>query len=318
MVKIVMAGPPPAQRLAQFQQAYPSVQFVSASKRDEAIKLVEDCDAFFGGITDDEFKAAGKLRWVQSPSAGVEWMWKIPTIADSSVVVTNARGAHAATIAEHTFALLLALTRQVKMHYDYQAKKEWVRGELSRHLVGIKGLTMGIIGFGNIGRNIGRRAAAFEMEVLAVDAHPGAPGDGVAEVWPLERLNDMCGRADVLVISAPITPQTRGMVGREQIGAMKRGSYLVAVSRGGIVDEPALIDALSSGQLAGAGLDVQATEPMESSDPLWSAPNILLTPHDSGASTLTTDLMWSIFFENVGHFVKGEPLTNTVDKKLGY
>ena len=177
---------------------------------------------------------------------------------------------------------------------------------------------MGIIGFGNIGRNIGRRAAAFEMDVRAVDAHPGAPGDGVKEVWPLERLNEMCRLSDVLVIAAPITPQTRGMVGREQIGAMKQGSYVIAVSRGGIVDEPSLIEALRSGQLAGAGLDVQATEPMEPGDPLWDAPNIILTPHDSGASKLTTDLMWSIFFENVGRFVKGEPLSNTVDKKLGY
>jgi phosphoglycerate dehydrogenase-like enzyme len=198
------------------------------------------------------------------------------------------------------------------------AKHEWVRGEMGKHLTGIKGLTMGIIGFGNIGRNIGARAAAFEMNVLAVDAHPGAPGNGVKEVWPLERLNDMAEQSDVLVISAPITPQTRGMVGREQINKMKKGSYLLAVSRGGIVDEPSLIEALKSGQLAGAGLDVQATEPMPSNDPLWDAPNIILTPHDSGASRLTTDLMWSIFFENVGHFVKGEPLTNTVDKKLGY
>ena len=318
MVKIVLAGPPPAERLAQFQQAYPSVQFVAAPKRDEAIKLVEDADAFFGGITDEEFKAAKKLRWVQSPSAGVEWMWKIPTIADSSVTVTNARGAHAATIAEHTFAMLLGLTRAIKLHYDRQAKKEWVRGELSRHLTGIKGLTMGIIGFGNIGRNIGRRAAAFEMDVLAVDAHPGAPGDGVKEVWPLEKLNEMCRLSDVLVISAPITPQTRGLIGAKQIQAMKPASYLMVMSRGNIVDEAAAIDLLKSGHLAGAGFDVTHVEPLPSDDPLWKAPNVLLTPHDSGASKLTTDLMWSIFFENVGHFVKNEPLTNTVDKKLGY
>lgn len=318
MTKIVLANPAPPDRLAEFQREYPQVQFVNAPSRDQAVKLVEDADAFFGGMTDEEFRAAKNLKWIQSPSAGVEWMWKIPSIAESHVVVTNARGAHAATIAEHTFALLLALTRAIKLHYDYMAKHEWVRGEMGRHLSGIKGLTMGIIGFGNIGRNIGRRAAAFEMNVLAVDAHPGAAGDGVKEVWPLEKLNDMCREADVLVIAAPITPQTRGMVGREQIGLMKKGSYLVAVSRGGIVDEPSLIEALNSGQLAGAGLDVQATEPMPKDDPLWDAPNIVITPHDSGASRLTTDLMWSIFFENVGKFVKGEPLTNTVDKKLGY
>jgi phosphoglycerate dehydrogenase-like enzyme len=318
VVKIVLANPAPPDRLAEFQKAYPDVQFVNAPSRDQAVKLVEDADAFFGGMTDEEFKAAKKLKWIQSPSAGVEWMWKIPSIGESQVVVTNARGAHAATIAEHTFALLLGLTRAIKLHYDYMAKHEWVRGEMGKHLSGIKGLTMGIIGFGNIGRNIGRRAAAFEMNVLAVDAHPGAPGDGVKEVWPLEQLNDMCREADVLVISAPITPQTRGMVGRDQMNAMKKGSYVVAVSRGGIVDEPALIEALKSGHLAGAGLDVQATEPMPKDDPLWDAPNIIVTPHDSGASRLTTDLMWSIFHENVGKFVKGEALTNTVDKKLGY
>jgi phosphoglycerate dehydrogenase-like enzyme len=318
LVKIVLANPAPPERLAAFQKAYPDVEFVNAPSRAEAVKLIEDADAFFGGLLPEEYEAGEKLRWVQSPSAGVEWMWKIPGLAESNIVVTNARGAHAATIAEHAFAMLLAHTRAIKLHYDHMAKHEWVRADMSRHLSGIKGLTMGIIGFGNIGRAIGRRAVGFEMNVRAVDAHPGAPGDGVDEVWPLERLNDMCREADVLVISAPITPQTRGMVGREQINLMKRGSYLIAVSRGGIVDEPALIEALKSGHLAAAGLDVQATEPLPADDPLWDAPNIIITPHDSGASKLTTDLMWSIFFENVGHFVRGEPLTNTVDKTLGY
>jgi len=318
MVKIVLAGPPPAERLAQFQQAYPSVEFVAAPKRADAVKLIEDADAFFGGLTDEEFGAGEKLRWVQSPSAGVEWMWKIPGIADSNIVVTNARGAHAATIAEHAFALLLALTRQVKMHYDYQAKKEWVRGELSRHLTGVKGLTMGIIGFGNIGRNIGRRAAAFEMNVLAVDAHPGAPGDGVKDVWSLDKLNDMCREADVLTISAPITPQTRGMVGRDQIGKMKDGSYVIAVSRGGIVDEPSLIDALEEGHLAAAALDVTATEPLPKGDPLWTATNLIITPHTSAASPLTSELAWSILSDNLGRFQRGEQLYNLVDKKRGY
>lgn len=318
MTKIVLANAPPKERLTALQKAYPNVQFVSGANRADSAKQLADADAFFGGMTADEWEMAEKVRWIQSPSAGVEWMWKIPGLAESNVVVTNARGAHAATIAEHTFALLLAHTRAVKVHYDYMAKKQWVRGDMSKYLSGIKGLTMGIIGFGNIGRNIGRRAAAFEMNVLAVDAHPGAPGDGAKEVWPLERLNDMCRQTDVLTISAPITPQTRGMVGREQINLMKDGSYLLQVSRGGIVDEPSLIEALKSGKLAAAGLDVQATEPMEPSDPLWDAPNILLTPHDSGVSGLTTDLMWSIFFENVGRFVKGQELTNIVDKKLGY
>ena len=324
MTTIVLAFPPPAERLEQFKKAYPQVRFVPAkavpgSWRGEVEpKDLAEADAYFGGISPEHYEHAGdKLRWIQSPSAGVEWMWSVPGLQDSDIVVTNARGAHAATIAEHTFALLLTLTRAMWAHRDHQQKHEWARGDIPG-MNGIKGLTMGIVGFGNIGRAIARRANGFEMELLAVDAQTVAPSEGVREVWRLDRLDDLCRQVDVLTISAPITPQTRGMIGKEQIALLKKGSYVVAVSRGGIINEPALVDALKSGHLAGAGLDVTETEPLPAESPLWDAPNCVITPHDSGSSRLTTELMWSIFFENVGHFVKGEPLVNVVDKKLGY
>ena len=318
MTKIVLTDPRSTpDRVDPLRAAHPGAEFVVVG-RQEAVAAMADADAVFGSLRPEEYAAAGKLRWVQSAGAGVEWLWKIPGIAESDVVVTNTRGAHAATIAEHTFALLLSLTRQLPAFADYQRREEWARGTINDSLVGIKGLTMGIVGFGNIGRNIGRRAAAFEMNVMAVDAKPGAPGDGAAEVWPLERLTEMCRRIDVMVVSAPITPETRGMIGREQIGALKEGSYLLAMSRGGIVDEAALLDALTSGRLAGAGLDVTAVEPLPAGDPLWKAPNLIITPHSSPGSKLTMDLVWEIFGENVGRFLRGEPLTNVVDKKLGY
>src|SRR6185437_8957322 len=164
-------------------------------------------------------------------------------------------------------------------------------------LSGIKGLTMGIVGFGNIGRAIARRATGFEMRVLAVDTEVVPPGEGVEEVWPLSRLNEMCRESDVLTISAPITPGSRGMIGREQIRALKRGAYLLVMSRGNIINEAALVDALEEGHLAGAGLDVTATEPLPVGDPLWTAPNVVVTPHSSAASALTTELAWSILSE---------------------
>ena len=148
---------------------------------------------------------------------------------------------------------------------------------------------MGIVGFGNIGRAIARRATGFEMNVLAVDCEPVPAGEGVAEVWPLARLNELCDAADVLVISAPITPNSRGMIGAEQLRRLKRGSYLLQMSRGGIVDEPALVDALEEGHLAGAGLDVTATEPLPRGDPLWTAPNLIITPHTSAISAADDD-----------------------------
>jgi phosphoglycerate dehydrogenase-like enzyme len=303
------------QRFAELERQH-GIQFVVPNRGDPTAPLIGDVDAVYGQVTAEDFPSAKNLRWVQSPSAGVEWMWRVPGLQDSDVMVTNMRGAHAATIAEHTFAMLLTHTRGLRTFDQLQRDHQWGRGELA--LSNIKGLTMGIIGFGNIGRAIAHRATGFEMRVLAVDAETVPAGEGVAEVWPLSRLNDMCREADVLVISAPITPNSRGMVGQEQIRQMKRGSYILQMSRGAIVNEPALVDALEEGHLGGAGLDVTGTEPLPVGDPLWTAPNLIITPHSSAGSKLTSDLVWSILSENVGRFTRGEPLMNLVDKKRGW
>jgi phosphoglycerate dehydrogenase-like enzyme len=302
-------------RLADLERKH-GVQFVVPPRGEPTMPLIADVDAVYGQLTADEFASSQGLRWVQSPSAGVEWMWSVPGLADSDVVVTNMRGAHAATIAEHTFAMLLMLTRGLRSFEQNQRDHRWSRDGVT--LMGIQGLTMGIVGFGNIGRAIARRATGFEMRVLAVDADAVPPGDGVAEVWPLVRLNDLCRETDVLAISAPITPSSRGMIGREQIRNLKRGSYILQMSRGGIVNEAALVDALEEGYLAGAGLDVTATEPLPVGDPLWTAPNLIVTPHTSASSPQTTELVWSILSENLARFQRGEELMNTVDKRRGW
>jgi phosphoglycerate dehydrogenase-like enzyme len=304
-----------AERLDELARQH-GVEFVVPADDQPSAPLMRDVDALYGQLTADEYANASRLRWVQSPSAGVEWMWRVPGLADSDVLVTNMRGAHAATIAEHTFALLLTHTRGLRAFEHKQRDHQW--GWRDVKLTGIKGLTMGIVGFGNIGRAIARRATGFEMRVLAVDAEAVPPGEGVEEVWPLSRLNDMCRESDVLTISAPITPGSRGMIGAEQIRALKRGAYLLVMSRGNIVNEAALVDALEEGHLAGAGLDVTATEPLPVGDPLWTAPNLVVTPHSSAASALTTDLAWSILSENIGHYLRGEPLINVVDKRRGW
>ncbi|MBV9169234.1 MAG: D-2-hydroxyacid dehydrogenase [Chloroflexi bacterium] len=302
-------------RLAELQKQF-QVEFVAPPRGEPTAHLARDVDAVFGSLSADEFAAAEKLRWVQSPSAGVEWMWKVPGLAESDVIVTNMRGAHAATIAEHAFAMLLSHTRGLPFFAARQRDHEW--GRQQRQLTAIKGMTMGIVGFGNIGRAIARRATGFEMRVLAVDAESVPAGEGVAEVWPLDRLDDLCRESDVLVNSAPITPRSRGMIGQAQLRLLKRGSYLLSMSRGGIVDEPALVDALEEGHLAAAGIDVTATEPLPAGDPLWTAPNLIITPHSSAGSQLTTELVWSILTENLGRFIRGEELMNRVDIHRGY
>lgn len=317
-MKILLGNRANNERIASFRAAYPDVEFVCASSPEEAQREIVDADAYFGNPSRELYLAAKKLRWIQAPSAGVEFVHRIPELVASDVTLTNTRGAHAATIAEHTFAMLLSLTRALRFFDHAKGCHTWVRGEGYRHLSGIDGKTMGIVGLGNIGRAIAKRAHGFEMNVLAVDAQEVPATEHVKSVWRLDRLHDMLREIDVLTISAPITPETRGMIGEKEIRLLKPGSYLLAVSRGGIVQEAPLIAALKDGHLHGAGLDVTETEPLPGDSPLWDVPNLIITPHVSGGSQLTTETMWSIFFENVGHFVKNEPLRNLTDKKLGY
>jgi phosphoglycerate dehydrogenase-like enzyme len=302
-------------KLAELERQH-GVTFLVPSDGQKTTDLMPEADAVFGFLSADEFAASTRLRWVQSSSAGVEWIWRVPGLADSDVIVTNMRGAHAVTIAEHTFAMLLTHTRGIPQFQKNQQDHSWGRQGID--LSTLKGLSMGIIGFGNIGRAIGKRAAAFEMRVLAVDAEPGAPGDGAAEVWPLSRLDDMLREIDVLVISAPWTPSSKDMIGKQQIARMKRGSYILQMSRGGIVNEAALVDALEEGHIAGGGLDVTATEPLPVGDPLWTAPNLIVTPHSSAMSLLTTNLVWAILSENLARFQRNEELMNLVDKHRGW
>ncbi len=302
-------------RLSEIERQH-GMQFVVPEGGASMASLIGDVDAVYGHLSADDFQSAKRLRWVQAASAGVEWLWRVPDLQESDIVVTNMRGAHAVTIAEHTFAFLLTHTRALRAFEQNQREHKWGRDNLV--LTNLKGQTMGIVGFGNIGRAIARRATGFEMRVLAVDAEPVPSGEGVEEVWPLDRLDDLCREADVLVISAPITPTSRGMIGQQQIRNLKRGSYILQMSRGAIVNEAALVDALEEGHLAGAGLDVTETEPLPVGDPLWTAPNLIVTPHTSASSELTSGLVWSIRAENVGRFVRGEPLMNLVDKKRGW
>jgi phosphoglycerate dehydrogenase-like enzyme len=320
VTKIVIAAPQrDAAKVAEIQQRHPGTELVVAANRDQVLDLIGDADGLFGAVNAMEFAAAEQIKWIQAGSAGVEWLWNVPALQGrDDVTVTNMRSAHASTIADHCFAFLLYFTRGIPEFKQFHDRAEWARGQVAHRLTALEGLTLGIVGFGNIGRAIGRRGVGFDMKVLAVDAHPGKPGDGVEEVWGLDRLDEMCSQLNALAISAPITPQTRGLIGRSQLEAMKPGSYLMVMSRGNIVDEAAAIDLLKSGHLAGAGFDVTHEEPLPSDDPLWKAPNCIITPHNSAGSSLTTGHVWRIFEENLGRFERGEPLMNVVDKNLGY
>ena len=293
----------------ELKAEFPAVEFVR--------EAAADVEVIIGRVDNEMLERARHVKWIQSLSAGVEWLRNAPALADTDIVVTNARGAHAATIAEHAFGMLVFLTRRFDALYRAQQERVWLQ-PAPTGTVGLSGLTMGVIGLGHIGRAIAVRAHGFAMKVIAVDAHELPKPDYVAELRLLDGLHDLLRRADVVAVATPITERTRGMLGPRELALLKPGAYLLVMSRGGIVDEPMLVRLLRDGTLAGAGLDVTAVEPLPADSELWDAPNIIITPHSSPVSEQTHAAVTAILRRNLSHYLAGEPLENVVDKKLGY
>ncbi len=316
-MKLLIIGSWDQDRLAEVRKMFPQVEFTAASDQDKILREIPDAEVVYGGITREAFLAAKKLKWIQNTGAGVEKLARISEIAGSDVIVTNTRGAHAATIAEHTFGLLISLTRNLRQTFQAQRDHNW-GVQFDNPMVGLTGLTLGMVGLGNIGRAIAKRGYAFDMNVIAIDAHEVAKPDFVTELRLSDGLDDLLQRSDVVAVTTPHTPNTAGLLGEQQLRLMKPSSYLLVVSRGGIVDEDALVRMLNEGKLAGAGLDVTATEPLPEDSPLWDTPDLLITPHCSGRSAFTSASALAIFHENLRRYLADEPLTNLVDLKLGY
>jgi phosphoglycerate dehydrogenase-like enzyme len=273
-----------------------------------------DATVIFGGVSADELQAAKKLRWVQCPSAGVEH-YPLAAMGERDVVLTNGQGCYAPEIAEHAFGLLFALTRGIATH---ARQTKW---GYDRQPIELRGMTLGIVGLGGIGREVARRGKAMDMHVIAVDAEPmyGERFAMVEEVRLVDDgLDDLLKRSDVVVSCAPHTPRSRGMFGAEQFAMMRKGSYFINVSRGKLVKSDALLGALESGQLAGAGLDVTDPEPLPEGHPLWSQANVVVTSHIAGKSQFSYERVQNVFAQNVLRYVKNLPLLNVVDKAKGY
>jgi phosphoglycerate dehydrogenase-like enzyme len=296
---------------------FPEVEFIASENPETLVDRAAEAEAAFGPISPELFKAATNLRWIQSTSAGVEWMGRIPELAKTDIIVTNTRGAHASTIAEHAFGMLVFLARGFNHLYESQKRREWQR-PLVQDGVGLAGMTMGVIGLGNIGRAVAKRAEAFDMHVIAVDVNEVPKPDYVAEVGLLNKIPDLMRRSDVVAVCTPITDETRGMIDEELLKLMKPSAYLLVLSRGGIIDEPILAQMLRDGELAGAGLDVTAIEPLPEDNELWDAPNIIITPHSSPSSSQTGNNVTAILRDNLKRYLAGEELTNQVDKQRGY
>ena len=274
---------------------------------------IADVEILFGHIGEDAISEANVLRWAHQPHAGVEG-FMYPAFKASDIVLTNCRGLYGTQIAEHAFALLLALTRQIPGQLEFMKTKHWERIPC----IELAGMTMGILGLGGIGRAIATRARAFEFEVIAADVESIDKPDNVSELFGLDELLTFLEKSDILMVCCPSTPETHKLLSHAQFNQMPDGSYIVNVSRGKVVDEEALLAALQSGKLAGAGLDVTYTEPCPPENPLWEQENVILTSHSAGSSQHIRRRAMQLFIDNLHRYVAGKSLVNVVDKQKGY
>jgi len=237
-------------------------------------------------------------------------------IERDEVQISNVAGLYASQGAEHAWALLLALTRGIAESWDNQKAKKWGGGSN----IELSGTTLGLIGLGGFGIEMAKRAQGYNMTILAVDAVRTEKPEYVAELKPAtrENLHDLLRRSDVVMTACPLTQDTYHLISIEELAAMKRSAYLINVTRGGIIDEPALVTALQSGQIAGAGLDVTEKEPLAADSPLWDAPNLLLTPHRAGASQHRPRMIFEFFLQNLERYLRGEKPANLIDKRRGF
>lgn len=319
MPKIVFATRVGEEHLDALRSEYPGATFVAAADTETQLRELPDADAVISWPSREALPVARRLRWVHCTSAGIERIRQLPELVEmEDVTLTNGRGAHAATIADHTFAFMLAFTRHLPVLLEDKKAKRWDRAARSQGARELSGAVLGILGLGKIGAEIAGRGVAFGMEIRALDVNPGAQAPGVSETWPLSRLDDLLRITDYLTITLPITPQTRGLIGARELDLMKPQAYLFVMSRGGIVDQDALADALANGRLAGAGLDATDPEPLPAEHPLWELPNVIISPHSSGASRQTNERGRQIMRENIGRFLTGQPLINVCDKRAGF
>lgn len=279
------------------------------------LREVADADALIGNPTLAVVRAAQQLKWVQITSAGVK-PYLYPELVGSDVVMTNAQTLSSAAIADHGFAMLLALTRKLNHFIPDRTNETWRGGNYG--LEELEGKTALVIGTGGIGSNVARRAKAFGMTVIGVDPEEFPPRLSFDRMVYPDRLDEVIPEADAVFVCAPHTKYSEGMIGPKQFERMKRGSYFIALSRGKVYDMPALVKALDSQHLAGAGVDVTDPEPLPKGHPLWKFENAIITPHVATQGLLGTKLRLEVYKENIARFAAGETLRNIVDMRKEY
>jgi len=303
----------------RLQAEFPQLQVVQLPNYDRVAQEIADAEVYIGWyLREEQFRHAQRLRWIHSTAAGVHQLMS-PALVASDVLVTNSRDVQGPLVAEHALALIFALAKRLPSAMRAQARSEWAQRQIWQERPRqLAGSTLGLIGLGAIGSELARRAAALGMRVVAVREHPEKGSEPAHEVHGIAELDAVLPRCDFVVTTAPLTARTRHMFHAARLALLRPDAFLINVSRGPLLDEAALIQALASGQLDGAALDVFAHEPLAPESPLWKLPNVLITPHTAAVSDKLWEGHYRLIVENMRRFLAGQPLLNPVDKAKGY
>ena len=312
---------PPPEMPARIRARWPEMRVVHLPHYDHLMDEVPDTDIFVGfSLRPEQFLLARKLKWLHSTAAGVgQLMYR--ELRKSGIEVTNASGVHRIPMAEHILGILIALARRFPDCFRYQQQLLWAQQELWNAPIRpreLRGQVLLFIGFGAIGREVAKIIRPLGMRVWAV-TRSGRAEEGLAEqVFPASKLDEVLPQADFVVLAAPETPETRKMIGPLEFALMNPSAYFLNVSRGALVDEPALISALEQRKIAGAALDVASQEPLPPENPLWKLDNAFITPHMSAVSENLWERQTDLLMENLERWFAGDELLNRVDLNRGY
>jgi phosphoglycerate dehydrogenase-like enzyme len=291
---------------------------VVAESQSDALREIEDADAAFGTLNPELVQRASKLRWLQAPAIAPPAGYYFPELQAHPVVVTNFRGIFNDHIAAHIMAFVLALARGLHRYIPLQLRHQWQPDRLDTGVVHLPGSTALIVGVGGIGAETALKCVAFGLRVIGIDARQTQAPSGVSELHPPAALDDLLPRADFVILTIPHTPETEGLFDASKFARMKRSAFFINIGRGMTTRLSDLNDALRNGVIAGAALDVFEQEPLPPEHPLWSAPNVLLTPHTAGFGPYLDDRRQEIIVDNATRFVAKQPLRNVVDKNLWF
>ena len=301
---------------------FPQIQIAQRTSYDGIEEDLRNAEILFTiSLRPEQFAAGKKLRWIHAPTAAVH-QFLFPELVKSEVVLTNSREVHGPVVAEHVLALIFALAKKIPQAAIFQQKHVWGQEAIwteGVHPREISGATLGLIGVGSIGRRVAQMASALGMRVIAVREHveKGGP-EGVETVYSPAELDELLRQSDYVVLAAPLTGATEGLINADRLAVMKFDACLINVGRGTQVHEGALVEALRAGRIAGAALDVFEREPLPTDSPLWSVQNLLITPHTAGLTEKLWLRHYELFSKNLRHYIAREPLEFVVNKRKGY